>query len=237
TPGTTDVDVDAANVPANPAPLTAETEVAPDLTGAVSQTEYGIKAIPLGGFCEIAGMTPLDELSEDEEPHAMYRKPWWQRVIVLSGGIAGNVLVALIVLYSVANIWGLPDHKADIRTTVQSTQCAPLTQQADGTLADCTGDGPAAAAGITPGDPITEVDGRDVPAVPALTTAIERLVAPNAAGPAGGESPPQSSELGGGDTLAVRVRVQRGDGTNSVKHLDVGIVERRIRYGATRLAG
>ena len=116
--GTADVDVDAANVPANPAPLTTDTDVGSHPAGGAPQTEYGIKAIPLGGFCEIAGMTPLDELSEEEKPHAMYRKPWWQRVIVLSGGIAVNVLVALIVLYSVANIWGLPDHKADIRTKI-----------------------------------------------------------------------------------------------------------------------
>ena len=45
TAGTTDVDVDGANLPANPAPLTAETEVATDPSGAVPQTEYGIKAI------------------------------------------------------------------------------------------------------------------------------------------------------------------------------------------------
>lgn len=237
TAGTADVDVDAANAPANPAPLMAETKVATDPTGGVPQTEYGIKAIPLGGFCEIAGMTPLDELSEEEKPHAMYRKPWWQRVIVLSGGIAVNVLVALIVLYSVANIWGLPDHKADIRTTVQSTQCAPPTQGADGTLADCTGDGPAAAAGIKPGDTITEVDGQEVPTFPDFTKAIDRLVSENAAGAAGGEAPAQGHELSVGDSLTVPMRVQHSDGTDEVKQVDVDIVERRNQDGTTRLAG
>ena len=33
--------------------------------------EYGFKAVPLGGFCDIAGMTAMDEIDEDERPYAM----------------------------------------------------------------------------------------------------------------------------------------------------------------------
>ena len=51
-------------------------------------TEYGLKALPLGGFCDIAGMTILDEdLTAEEKPHAMYKKPAYQRIIVMLGGI------------------------------------------------------------------------------------------------------------------------------------------------------
>ena len=202
------------------------------------KTEYGVKAIPLGGFCEIAGMTPLDELTEEEKPHAMYLKPWWQRVIVLAGGIAVNVLVALIVLYSVANIWGLPDHKADITTTVQSTQCAPATQNPDGTLSDCTGEGPAAEAGIRAGDTITEVDGREVPTFPDFTKAIDRLVAGEAtqrADQAPGTAPEQGLKVG--DTLTVPMRVQHPDGTDEVTQVGVEIVERLNKDGSSRLGG
>ena len=37
-------------------------------------TEYGIKAIPLGGFCDIAGMTSAEDLRPEDEPHAMFKK-------------------------------------------------------------------------------------------------------------------------------------------------------------------
>ena len=55
--------------------------------------EYGFKAVPLGGFCDIAGMTAMDEIDEDERPYAMVYKPWWQRIFVLSGGVLMNILV------------------------------------------------------------------------------------------------------------------------------------------------
>ena len=39
------------------------------------ETEYGLKAIPAGGFCDIAGMTALDEVTPEEAPRAFFRKP------------------------------------------------------------------------------------------------------------------------------------------------------------------
>ncbi len=49
-------------------------------------TEYGVKAVPLGGFCDIAGMTSVEELAPDEQPHAMYKQKVWKRVAVLFAG-------------------------------------------------------------------------------------------------------------------------------------------------------
>ncbi|HMZ15607.1 MAG TPA: site-2 protease family protein, partial [Mycobacterium sp.] len=46
-------------------------------------TEYGVKAVPLGGFCDIAGMTSVEELKPGEEPYAMYKQKTWKRVAVL----------------------------------------------------------------------------------------------------------------------------------------------------------
>ena len=41
------------------------------------ETEYGIAALPFGGFCDIAGMTAMDDLSAEEKPHAclLYTSP------------------------------------------------------------------------------------------------------------------------------------------------------------------
>ena len=124
--------------------------------------EYGFKAVPLGGFCDIAGMTAMDEIDEDERPYAMVYKPWWQRIFVLSGGVLMNILVGLVVLYAVAVTAGLPDPDADYTPTVAKTACVPASQIDAQTLSDCTGAGPAAEAGIREGDRITAVNGEVV---------------------------------------------------------------------------
>ena len=124
--------------------------------------EYGFKAVPLGGFCDIAGMTAMDEIDEDERPYAMVYKPWWQRIFVLSGGVLMNILVGLVVLYAVAVTAGLPDPDADYTPTVAKTACVPASQIEAQPLSDCTGAGPAAEAGIREGDRITAVNGEAV---------------------------------------------------------------------------
>src|SRR3954465_10760497 len=73
------------------------------------ETEYGLKAIPLGGFCDIAGMTAMDEVSPDEEPRAMWRYPVWKRVAVLSAGSAAHFLLGFLILYVMAISMGLPN--------------------------------------------------------------------------------------------------------------------------------
>ena len=124
--------------------------------------DYGVKAVPLGGFCDSAGMTAMDEIDEDERPYAMVYKPWWQRIFVLSGGVLMNILVGLVVLYAVAVTAGLPDPDADYTPTVAKTACVPASQIDAQTLSDCTGAGPAAEAGIRKGDRITAVNGEAV---------------------------------------------------------------------------
>ena len=48
------------------------------------ETEFGLKAIPTGSFCDIAGMTALEELTDpDDRKRAFFRYPTWKRVVVL----------------------------------------------------------------------------------------------------------------------------------------------------------
>lgn len=121
-------------------------------------TQYGVAAVPFGGYCEIAGMTALDEVTEEEAPHAMRTKPAWQRIVVLSGGVAVNLLLGLTVIYGVAVASGIPNPYADTRPVVGEVVCTS-DQRADGTLADCSGVGPAGDAGVEEGDRILELNG------------------------------------------------------------------------------
>ncbi len=135
-------------------------------------TEYGLKAVPLGGFCDIAGMTAQDPVEPDEEEHAMWRRPWWQRIAVLSGGVVMNLIVGVLLIYIVAVAWGLPNMNADFSPRVKATQCVPATQNADGTLPECSGTGPAGDAGLRAGDVITSVNGTAVKTYPEVIEAV-----------------------------------------------------------------
>ena len=50
------------------------------------ETEYGIGAIPLGGFVKITGMNPEEEIPPEVEDRAYYRQPVWKRIVVIAAG-------------------------------------------------------------------------------------------------------------------------------------------------------
>lgn len=138
-------------------------------------TEYGFKAIPLGGFCDIAGMTADDPITEEERPQAMVYKPWWQRIAVLSGGVAMNFLVGTVVLYIVAATAGLPNPHPDLTATVAETSCVPPSQVDSKTLAECTGPGPASEAGLREGDRIVALGGSPVESFMQLRQRLQEM--------------------------------------------------------------
>src|SRR5699024_774141 len=73
------------------------------------ETEYGLKWIPLGGFCDIAGMTNLDEVTASEAPRAMWRYKVWKRTVVMVAGSATHFVLGFVVLYLLATTLGLPN--------------------------------------------------------------------------------------------------------------------------------
>jgi membrane-associated protease RseP (regulator of RpoE activity) len=122
----------------------------------LGSTEYGVKAIPLGGFCDIAGMTSVEELAPEDRPYAMFRQKVWKRVAVLFAGPAMNFVIGLVLVYAIAVIWGLPNLNPPKSAIVGQTGCVAAQISKD-EVADCTGPGPAAQAGIRPGDVIVKV--------------------------------------------------------------------------------
>ena len=138
------------------------------------ETEYGFKAVPLGGFCDIAGMTPVEDLAPDERDRAMYKQATWKRVAVLFAGPGMNFVICLVLIYVIALIWGLPNLHPPTRAVVGETACvAPEVSQ--GKLGNCTGPGPAALAGIRAGDVVVKVGDTPVSSFEDMAVAVRKL--------------------------------------------------------------
>ncbi|MET7833965.1 M50 family metallopeptidase [Micromonospora sediminicola] len=134
------------------------------------ETEYGVKGIPLGGFCKIVGMTPQDDdVEPGDEKRAMWRYPVWKRTIVMSAGSAMHFAIALVALWIIAVSAGLPNPKfptteAGFRAEPAVIAIAPCVVVENAARACQSGDpaSPAARSQLKDGDRITAVNGRPV---------------------------------------------------------------------------
>jgi membrane-associated protease RseP (regulator of RpoE activity) len=111
------------------------------------ETEYGLKAIPAGGYVRIAGMNPFQVPTPEELPRTFGAKPPWQRAIVLLAGSFTHFVLALLFLTVFFAAIGIPEYAprvAGVETTLEGDPS------------------PAAAAGLRPGDEFLEFDGRPV---------------------------------------------------------------------------
>jgi membrane-associated protease RseP (regulator of RpoE activity) len=140
-------------------------------------TEYGVKAVPLGGFCDIAGMTAIDEIAPEDRPYAMYKQKTWKRALVLFAGPGMNFVIGLVLIYGMALIWGLPNLHPQPAAYVAETSCV-APQLSKDQMGHCEGIGPAAAAGIKAGDIIVKVGDKDVANPDEMVAAVRALTGP-----------------------------------------------------------
>ena len=110
--------------------------------GSEIETEFNVRAWPLGGFVRILGMEPQEDGSETKIVNGFYSKPAWQRFVVLLAGPVFSVLTGLLVLAPVYYAIG---------TARATTQIAGLEK----------GYG-AYVAGVRPGDVVTSIDAQRV---------------------------------------------------------------------------
>src|SRR5947208_11024986 len=61
------------------------------------ETEYGIGAIPLGGYVRITGMNPHEDIPPEHAHRAYFRQPVWKRIVVIAAGPFVNVVIALVI--------------------------------------------------------------------------------------------------------------------------------------------
>lgn len=132
------------------------------------ETEYGIKAIPLGGFVRIIGMTSLEDVEPEDEPRSLRNKPGWQRVVVLAAGSFMHFVLALALFFGLFLAIGQANPNTTRIAKVDS--CVPASK-----TASCTGKGPASPArlaGVRPGDRVISFAGRRVHSWKELAAAI-----------------------------------------------------------------
>jgi membrane-associated protease RseP (regulator of RpoE activity) len=142
------------------------------------ETEYGLKAIPAGGFCDIAGMTALEELSDpDDRKRAFIRFSVWRRVVVLSAGALTHFVLGIALIYAMAVSTGLPDLNPAPPPAVVSKISPCIAVQGDGS---CQPGSPAPArdAGLQAGDRVLAVAGTPVRDFDDLVTAIHSRSGP-----------------------------------------------------------
>jgi membrane-associated protease RseP (regulator of RpoE activity) len=152
------------------------------------ETEYGVKAIPMGGFIRMVGMLPPakhnpdgsvrgisggffgkliadartaehKQLVETPEARLFYRKPWWQKVIIMAGGPMTNVVLAVLILGGV--FMGIGTSEPTMTVDKVSDCVIPAV---DGERACQTADpvAPAREAGFQPGDQVVSFNGSPV---------------------------------------------------------------------------
>jgi regulator of sigma E protease len=71
------------------------------------ETEYGVGAIPLGGYVRITGMNPNEEIAPEVAHRAYYRQPVWKRIVVIAAGPAVNIVLAFVLLVLYLVVWGV----------------------------------------------------------------------------------------------------------------------------------
>jgi membrane-associated protease RseP (regulator of RpoE activity) len=73
------------------------------------ETEYGVKAIPAGGYVKIAGMNPYETIAPEDLPRAYGSKPIWQRALVILAGPLSHLLMGAILYFALFAGYGVPN--------------------------------------------------------------------------------------------------------------------------------
>lgn len=116
------------------------------------ETEFGLKALPAGGYCKISGMSSREPLAADVEPRAFYKASVPRRLVVLGAGSFLHFFLGIILLFT-------------LFAGVGTSQVLPVVSQ----VVECVPSGdecaatdpisPAKAVGLKAGDRIIGVNG------------------------------------------------------------------------------
>jgi membrane-associated protease RseP (regulator of RpoE activity) len=127
------------------------------------ETEYGVKAIPLGGYCRIIGMNNLEEVDPADERRTYRHAPLWRRLLIDVAGSTMHFVIALFLLF--AMFFWTGDQGYYLSAVPADNPIATI-------LTFQNGPSPAQTAGFRLGDRIESIDGVHFADGDALTTYI-----------------------------------------------------------------
>ncbi|WP_022881723.1 M50 family metallopeptidase [Gryllotalpicola ginsengisoli] len=159
------------------------------------ETEYGVKALPFGGYIAMTGMFPpgpdgeqprrgrLAELIDSarqtsaetvqpgEEHRAFYAADPWKRIIIMFAGPVMNLVIAVVVIGIITVGVGVPGSSTTVASVAQCLKPATSTSQSCDSSDAAS---PAAAAGLRAGDKVLSVDGTPIRTFDQLSSMIEK---------------------------------------------------------------
>jgi regulator of sigma E protease len=95
------------------------------------ETEYGIGAIPLGGYVKITGMNPAEEVPPEHADRAYYRQPVWKRIVVIAAGPAVNIVLAFAILAGVYMSQGTVEPPPVVGAIEKGSPAAQVLEKGD----------------------------------------------------------------------------------------------------------
>ena len=108
------------------------------------ETEYGVKAIPAGGYVRILGMNPFEEIAPEDMGRTYREKPFWMKSVVVLAGVGMNFLLAYLIFFGLVMSIGITEVVPEVNSVVEEVEGEPTA---------------AATAGLRAGDRIVAVDG------------------------------------------------------------------------------
>jgi membrane-associated protease RseP (regulator of RpoE activity) len=143
-------------------------------------TEYGIKAIPLGGYIQMVGMLPPSQpesnkrnlwqkltsgaqppvqikIAPEDEGKTFYELAPWKKLIIMFGGPFANLLIALVLALVLFSGFGTYERTSTVRDIVS---CVPSDTNPN--CAEAIPASPSSKAGLRAGDKIVSFDGQAV---------------------------------------------------------------------------
>jgi membrane-associated protease RseP (regulator of RpoE activity) len=155
------------------------------------ETEYGLKAIPLGGFTRMIGMFPpkpgadpsilrssstgrfsqlmdqarqesMEEVKPGDEDRVFYKLSTPKKLVVMLGGPVMNLIIAAVLLLGIFTLYGIPGLTSRVSSVSQCVQTVPANGTAPAACSPSDPKAPADVAGIRPGDQIVSMAGKSV---------------------------------------------------------------------------
>jgi membrane-associated protease RseP (regulator of RpoE activity) len=106
------------------------------------ETEYGVRALPLGAFVRIIGMNNMDEVPPEDESRTYRSKSYPRRMLVISAGSLMHMLIAIVLLFTVYVADGeiTPTDGVEVRQVLVASPAATAGLRADDVIVAINGE-------------------------------------------------------------------------------------------------